>query len=109
MTAFLQSVFAFVLGLTLAFFGLVHSISKYPGSAAFSEFTALLPALGSVLFFVIGVIACLAGMVMLVISGKQLRHRWKFVRRTTDRRVHQQHARYRDEMYAEQYEGNGRY
>jgi hypothetical protein len=86
MTSIVQAIFAFVLGLVLSLLGIVHSFSKYPGAKAFAAFIAGLPSLGSVLFFVLGIAAALAGLILLFTSVRRLRHRWHYLQRITSGR-----------------------
>ena len=86
MTSIVQSIFAFLLGLALSLLGIVHSFSKYPGARAFAAFVAGLPSLGSVLFFVLGIVAAMAGIILLFTSVRRLRHRWHYLQRVTSGR-----------------------
>lgn len=88
MTQIIQSAFAFILGVALTFFGVVHAVSKFPGSAAFNQLVAGLPTLGAVLFFFLGIAAIVAGVIVLVVSFRQLRYRWGYLRELTSGRRH---------------------
>lgn len=86
MGSIFQCVFASVMGVVLALFGVIHSVSRYPGAQVFGQLMTSLPALGSVLFFALGILAAVAGLVMLVLSQRRLRHRWRYLRAVTSRR-----------------------
>lgn len=74
-----------ILGLLLALFGLIHTLATYPGTAAFSALWASLPTLGSVGFFVLGIIAVIIGLVLLYRGIDRSRRRWRQVRSAVDR------------------------
>src|SRR3954451_15283924 len=115
MISLIRSVFAFVLGLALAFFGLVHSVTHYPGKSAFSGLVAALPTVGAVLFLVLGVVACLTGVGLLAWSTRHVRYRWRYVREVTSRPRYRSdytpayHSHPQHEMEEDAYEGNGAY
>lgn len=92
MTSIVQSVFTLLLGIALSFFGVAHSVLRFPGSKAFSQLAAGLPALGSVLLFVLCILAAIAGVVVVVLSTMRLRLRWRYLREVTSgRRPRQYH------------------
>src|SRR4051812_18072690 len=115
MTSLIRSVFAFALGLALAFFGLVHSVTHYPGRTAFAGLVAALPTVGAVLFFALGVLACLTGAGLLAWSTRHVRYRWRYVREATSRPRYRSeyqpayHPHPQHEIDEDAYEGNGAY
>ena len=86
MIAIFQSVLGLLVGLALAIYGLAHTVTHYPGRPAFAELAGSMPALGAVLFFLLGIVASLVGVLLLVSSVRRLRRRWRYVREVTDRR-----------------------
>ena len=84
MTSIFQSIFAVLLGLALTLFGTTYGITQYPGTSAFAQLAVAIPALGSVLLFVLCVASALSGVAVLVGSYKRLRQRWQYLREITD-------------------------
>jgi hypothetical protein len=73
MTCMLKSLLCCALGIALACFGVVHSVSAYPGPEPFDRLAADLPQLRAVLSFALGVLAALAGLALLILSIRRLR------------------------------------
>lgn len=88
MSAILQPFLSIVVGLALACYGLIFSITRYPGQAAFDQLASDLPTLGAVLFFISGVAAVLVGLVVLVLSVRRLRARWRHLAVLTNQRAY---------------------
>jgi hypothetical protein len=77
MTPIVQPIVSLLVGLALSFYGVAHSVARYPGTAAFARLADVLPSLGAVLLFALGLLAALAGLVLLVRSARLLRTRWR--------------------------------
>ena len=72
MSLIIQPLLSIVLGLILSFFGLFHSITRFPPPTVFSQLAIMLPTLGTVLFFALGVSGFVVGVLMLVLSARRL-------------------------------------
>ncbi len=79
MLQLVQPILSTVIGLMLAIYGLVHSFTYYPGGGVFAQLWASLPSIGSMLVFLIGVLALVAGLVLLYLGLNRARRRWKFM------------------------------
>ena len=88
MIPIIESIFALLLGIALTIFGLIHSISRYPGPAAFEQLANCTPALGAVLLFALGVVGTLSGVTVLLFSLRRLRFRWRHLHRLIDHRTY---------------------
>jgi len=87
MTSLFNCVLSLLLGLALAAYGLVHSLTRYPNPTAIAMLTDSLPAIGLVVLFALGVIATLAGVTLLYTSVRRLRFAWRHLKRATDSRA----------------------
>jgi hypothetical protein len=85
MIAIFQSVLGLLVGLALAVYGIAHTVTHYPGPKAFAELAGSMPSLGAVLFFFLGILASVVGVLLLFSSVRRLRRRWRHVRQVTDR------------------------
>lgn len=88
MTPIFQCLFSCLLGIALAIYGLLHSVSTYPGEDTFARLATDLPSLAAVLVFVLCVLAATAGAIVLVLSLRRLRLRWRHLRQLTASRRH---------------------
>ncbi len=86
MTSLFNCVLSLLLGIALAAYGLVHSLTRYPNPTAVATLTASLPAIGSVVLFALGVVATVAGLTLLFTSSRRLRLAWRHLKRATDSR-----------------------
>ena len=86
MIPIVESIFSLLLGLALAVFGLIQTLSRYPGPAPFEQLAADATALGAVLFFAIGLLAAIGGVAVLIFSMRRLRLRWRYLRQLDGRR-----------------------
>jgi len=86
MIPIVESIFYLLLGLALAVFGLIQTLSRYPGPVAFEQLAADATALGAVLLFAIGLIAALGGVAVLLLSIRRLRFRWQYLRQLSGSR-----------------------
>jgi hypothetical protein len=86
MNAIFQSIFAVVMGLALFIYGIIHSVTRYPGSLLFSRLMESLPVVWAVGLFLIGIIVTLAGVALLLFSLRRLRRNWRALRMLTDPR-----------------------
>ena len=68
-----RSVLSFVAGLAMAGFGLLRSITTYPGQDAFTRFATALPTVTAVASFALAVLAALAGLLLLLPTLLRLR------------------------------------
>ena len=73
----LRSIASLFVGVAMTVYGLVHSVTRFPGGDAFAALAANMPAVTSVLVFVLGIAAVVAGIVLIVIGIKQTRRRWR--------------------------------
>jgi hypothetical protein len=80
MTALLHSLFAFLLGLSLVLFGIIHTFTSLPDRTSLTQLVAALPALGSVLLFVLCLGAGVGGVLVTIWSGRRLRYCWRYLR-----------------------------
>jgi hypothetical protein len=80
MTSIFRSVVSLLLGLALAAYGLVHTLTRYPAPAVFDRLANDLPGLGAVLVFALGVAATLGGVLVVVLSIRRLRRGWRLLR-----------------------------
>ena len=64
-----------VTGLFIAGYGVVHSVGAYPGQAVFDQLSDAMPTIMTVLSFSLGVIAAIAGSMMLTFAAYRLRRR----------------------------------
>ena len=64
-------------GVAMTIYGLVHSITRYPGSQAFTTLAANMPAITSVLLFLLGVMAFVAGVLLIIVGVKTFQRRWR--------------------------------
>lgn len=101
MTSIIQCIFISLIGIALSLFGVIHTVSSYPGSNTFHQFAVCLPALGSVLFFFLCILAAVAGVFVLIWSVRRLRYRWQFLRTVTARHSESPH------LHRGGYHGNG--
>lgn len=74
-------ILSILIGLVLSAYGLLHTISGYPGTDVFSRIMADLPTLVAVLTFVLAILATAIGLIVLIVSLRRLRRRWLQVRR----------------------------
>lgn len=81
-----QSLLSVLVGFALACYGVAHSVTRFPGPGDFAQLGDNLPALGSVFSFVLGVVAALVGVVVLILSVRLLRRRWRQLNLLTSRR-----------------------
>ena len=65
------------IGLAMAGYGLVHAVVKFPGSDTFTTLAKNMPAMTAVLMFVLGLVACVAGVVLTLLGGRNMRRRWQ--------------------------------
>ena len=83
MTPIFQSLVSVALGLALTTYGLVHTVTRYPQPELFAQVAGNLPTLGAVFMFALGIVATLAGIVVLVLSVRRLRRGWRHLRAVT--------------------------
>ena len=95
MTQLLRPIASLLVGLALAVYGAIHTVSGYPGGEAFAELAAHLPAVGSVLVFLLAVTAFGGGVVLIVTGIRTLRFRWRRLDRLA------RHARIAEPEYDE--------
>ena len=86
MIPIVESIFSLLLGLALAVFGLIQTLSRYPGPGPFEQLAADATALNAVLLFAVGLIAALGGLAVLIFSIRRLRFRWRYLRHLTGHR-----------------------
>jgi hypothetical protein len=67
-------------------FGLIQTLSRYPGPAPFEQLASDATALEAVLFFAIGLVAVIGGLAVLIFSIRRLRFRWRHLRQLTGHR-----------------------
>ena len=77
MLQLLSPIASLFVGLCMFVYGLVHSVTRFPGGDAFAALAANLPAVGSVLVFLLGLLAIVAGVVLVVLGVKNFRRRWR--------------------------------
>lgn len=77
MSTLFQPVTTLLIGIAMAIYGLVHSVSQFPDPVAFTNLVANLPAFSSVLLFVLGLLAFAAGIVLVVLGIRSMRRRWR--------------------------------
>ena len=77
MLQLLSPIASLFVGLCMVAYGFIHSITRFPSGDAFATFAANLPAVGSVLVFLLGLLAIAAGIVLVVLGVKNLRRRWR--------------------------------
>jgi hypothetical protein len=87
MTSIFRSVVSLLLGLALAAYGLVHTLTRYPAPAVFDRLADDLPGIGAVLVFALGVAATLGGVLVVVLSIRRLRRGWRHLRLVTAARA----------------------
>jgi hypothetical protein len=83
MTSIFRSAVSLLLGLALAAYGLVHTMTRYPPPAVFDRLAGDLPSLAAVLVFALGVAATLGGVLVVVLSLRRLRRGWRHLRAVT--------------------------
>lgn len=111
MLQFLQPLGAAAVGVALFVYGLIHSLLHRPPSAAFQAAAQALPAVSSVLLFLLGLAAIATGLVLLVIGARGIRrrtHEIKHVYGTPSSRHRgdpDAPRRTRDEMYDDEWNG----
>ena len=72
----IQPILSLLIGLAMTLYGIVHAVTRFPGPDAFASLVANLPAVTSVLMFVLGLLAFVAGIVLLIVGIRNLRRRW---------------------------------
>lgn len=77
MSTLFQPILTLLIGVAMTIYGLIHSITRFPGPEAFLNLMAHMPAVMSVLFFVLGLLAFAAGIVLTVIGIRNMRRRWR--------------------------------
>jgi len=77
MLQLLSPIASLFVGLCMFVYGLVHSVTRFPGGDAFAALAANLPVVGSVLLFLLGLLAIVAGVVLVVLGVRNLRRRWR--------------------------------
>ncbi len=77
MLKLIQPIASLFVGISMTIYGLVHSVTRFPGGDAFAALAANLPAVGSVLVFLLGLLAIVAGVVLVVLGVKNFRRRWR--------------------------------
>jgi hypothetical protein len=87
MTQYLQPVFSVLIGLALAIYGTLHTITHYPGAAAFAVLWASLPSLGTIAIFGLGIAAVITGVLLLILGARATRRRWQRLRYAMQRPV----------------------
>lgn len=95
MTQYFQPVFSVLIGIALAIYGTIHTITHYPGGAAFAVLWASLPSLGAFAVFALGIAAVIAGLLLLIFGARSTRRRWQRLRYVMQRPV--DHDPYDDE------------
>ena len=86
MIQFIQPLLSAIVGLMLAIYGVVHTITRYPGASSFAQFWASLPGVMAVAVFFIGVVAVIAGVLLLVSGFRGVRRRWRQIQVAYGRR-----------------------
>jgi len=76
MLQLIQPLASLFIGIAMTAYGLLHAITRFPGSEAFAVLAANLPAVGSVLLFLLGLLAVIAGICLVVLGVRNLRRRW---------------------------------
>ena len=105
MTSIVQSLVSVLLGLALAAYGLVHTVTRYPDPVVFAQVASDLPTLGAVLMFGLGVVATAAGISVLVLSLRRLRRSWRHLRAVTNSRAVSATRGYGDEAEGPEWAG----
>jgi len=75
MIAFLQPLLASLVGLGMLLYGILHSITGFPPTEVFTTFWNSLPQVVSLLVFMLGLLAVIAGVVLLVMGIRGIRRR----------------------------------
>ena len=101
MMAFLQPLLALLIGLGMLLYGILHSVSGFPPAEVFTTFWNSLPQVLSLLVFMLGLIAAVAGLVLLVMGIKGVRRRLLELRHMYGRRGDHgyDHDQYGDPRY----------
>ncbi len=76
MLQLIQPLASLFIGIAMTAYGLLHAITRFPGGDAFAALAANLPAVGSVLLFLLGLLAVIAGICLVVLGVRNLRRRW---------------------------------
>jgi hypothetical protein len=75
MIQFAQPLFSLFVGLALSVYGLIHSATHVPAAGQLHMFYSALPSFGSVLIFLLGVIAVCGGLSLLANGVQGLKKR----------------------------------
>lgn len=86
MIAFLQPLLASLIGLGMMLYGILHSVTGFPPAEVFSTFWNSLPQVISLLVFLLGLTAAIAGLVLLVMGIRGVRRRLLELRHMYGRR-----------------------
>ena len=77
MLQLLSPIASLFVGIAMTIYGIVHSITRFPGGDAFATLAANMPAVMSVLVFLLGIFAFAVGIVLMVIGIKKTLQRWR--------------------------------
>jgi len=75
MTHFAQPLLSLLVGLALSAYGTVHAATHIPASSQLQVFWSAMPSFGSVLLFLIGVLAVVGGIALLASGMNGLKRR----------------------------------
>lgn len=75
MTQFAQPLLSLLVGIALAAYGAVHAATHVPASSQLHVFWSAMPSFGSVLLFLVGVLAVAGGISLLVCGLNGLKRR----------------------------------
>jgi len=75
MITFFQPLLATLVGLGMLLYGILHSITGFPPAEVFAAFWNSLPQVISLLVFMLGVLAAIAGLILLVMGVRGIRRR----------------------------------
>jgi uncharacterized BrkB/YihY/UPF0761 family membrane protein len=81
MTQFIYPIVNLMVGLALSIYGLIHSATHVPGADQLHIFYTAIPSLGSVLIFLLGVIAVGGGLSLLATGVQGLKKRKRQINR----------------------------
>lgn len=86
MIAFLQPLLAALIGLGMLLYGILHTVTGFPPAEVFTAFWNALPQVISLLVFLLGVLAVVAGLVLLVMGVRGVHRRLLELRHMYGRR-----------------------
>ena len=81
MTQFVYPIVNLLVGLALAIYGLIHSATHVPGADQLHMFYSAIPSVGSVMIFMLGVLAVGGGLSLLATGVQGLKKRKRQISR----------------------------